>query len=301
MKHSLLAQTSDGKYVVTGITGQVGGAVARALLGAGLPVRGVVRDAAKGKLWQERGCEIVVAAMDDSAALAAAFHQAEGVFILPPSVFDPAPDFAEARAMATVLKSALEAARPRQTVYLSTIGAQSPCSNLLSQHTLIEQTLRSIERPIAFLRPAWFMENCSWDVAPAMEKGIVPSFLQPLDRPFPMVATADIGRLGAELLQETWSGHRIVELEAAARVTPDQIAAEFAAALGKPIHMEVVPRLAWPQIFASQGMKNPAPRIAMLEGFNEGWIEFEQGQAGSRKGTTTLRTVIHELIRRAAS
>jgi hypothetical protein len=25
-------------------------------------------------------------------------------------------------------------------------------------------------------------------------------------------------------------------------------------------------------------MKNPTPRIQMLDGFNEGWIEFESGE-----------------------
>ena len=28
-------------------------------------------------------------------------------------------------------------------------------------------------------------------------------------------------------------------------------------------------------------MKNPTPRIQMLDGFNEGWIEFESGKANS--------------------
>jgi NAD(P)H dehydrogenase (quinone) len=55
------------------------------------------------------------------------------------------------------------------------------------------------------------MENSAWDVASATKNGVIPSFLQPLDKPVPMVATADIGRVAAELLRETWSGHRIVE------------------------------------------------------------------------------------------
>ena len=36
-------------YAITGITGKVGGALADALLEAGLPVRAVVRDVAKGE------------------------------------------------------------------------------------------------------------------------------------------------------------------------------------------------------------------------------------------------------------
>jgi hypothetical protein len=63
------------------------------------------------------------------------------------------------------------------------------------QPTVIEQALSDLPMPITFLRPAWFMENCRWDVVPACEQGVIPSFLQPLDKPVPMVATADIGKL----------------------------------------------------------------------------------------------------------
>jgi NAD(P)H dehydrogenase (quinone) len=60
----------------------------------------------------------------------------------------------------------------------------------------------------------------------------------------------------------------------------------------------MVPRETWESLFKSQGMKNPTPRIRMLDGFNEGGIEFENGQAGSRKGTAALKTVLRSLIER---
>jgi uncharacterized protein YbjT (DUF2867 family) len=142
------------------------------------------------------------------------------------------------------------------------------------------------------------MENSSWDISPARQRGVIPSFLQPLDKPVPMAATADIGRVAAELLQETWKGHRIVELEGPQRVTPNEIAATFADLLDSPVRMEVVPRATWEPLFRSQGMKNPTPRIRMLDGFNEGWIEFESGQAGSQKGRVALKTVLRSLIER---
>jgi len=44
-------------YAVTGITGKVGGAVARTLLSAGQQLRAVVRDAKKGKSWLFVGWE----------------------------------------------------------------------------------------------------------------------------------------------------------------------------------------------------------------------------------------------------
>jgi NAD(P)H dehydrogenase (quinone) len=285
-------------FAVTGITGNVGAEVARNLLAAKRPVRAVVRDRGKAESWEKRGCGIAQADINDAQALTAAFREAEGVFVLVPPNFDPAPDFSEARAIGETLRSAISAARPGRVVYLSTIGAQAAQSNLLSQHTIIEQALGDLPVPITFLRPGWFMENSAWDVAPARDTGVIPGFLQPFDKHVPMVSTADIGKVAAELIQETWNGKRVVELEGPHRVTPDEIAGIFADLLGRPVRMEAVARDSWESLFKSQGMKNPAPRIRMLDGFNEGWIEFEGGEAGSRKGTVEIRTVLRNLIER---
>jgi len=282
-------------FAITGITGQVGGEVARNLLAAHQTVRAVVRDIGKGKAWAECGCHLVTADINDGAALTDAFKDVDGVFVVVPPNFDPSPDFREAQAVAATLASALDAARPDKVVYLSTIGAQATRSNLLTQHTIIEQALRKLSMRITFLRPGWFMENSRWDVAPA-KNGAIYSFLQPLDKPVPMVATADIGHLAADLIQETWNGHRVVELEGPHRVTPNEIAAGFANLLGRPVKVDAVKRETWESLFRSQGMRNPEPRIQMLDGFNEGWIEFEGKEGGPRKGKVALDTVLRTLI-----
>jgi NAD(P)H dehydrogenase (quinone) len=284
-------------FAVTGITGNVGGEVARNLLAAGQPVRAVVREVGKGETWTKLGCDLVEADINDASALTTAFRGVDGVFVLVPPNFDPSPDFREARAIAATLRSAIEAARPGRVVYLSTIGAQATQSNLLTQHSIIEQALGESSMPISFLRPGWFMENSIWDVAPA-RNGMISSFLQPLNKPVPMVATADIGRVAAQLIQTTWNGRSVVELEGPHRVTPKEIAATFADLLGRPVKTEAVPRQTWESLFKSQGMKNPLPRIQMLDGFNEGWIEFQSGESGSRKGKIELRTVLQRLIER---
>jgi len=286
-------------YAITGITGQVGGALANTLLAAGLPVRAVVRDAAKARPWADKGCEIAHADMKDAVALTSAFTNADGVFILPPPEFDPAPGFPEARAVITAVRTALDAARPRKVVCLSTVGAQATQPNLLTQRTLMERELGDLTIRMTFLRPAWFMENFAWDVACARDSGVISTFLQPVDKPFPMIASADVGRVAAELLQEDWDGQRIVELEAAQRVTPNDAAAAFARIFSRPVRAEAVPRESWGSLFKSQGMKDPMPRIQMLDGFNEGWIEFEHGEAGSMKGRISLETVLRGLVEAA--
>jgi uncharacterized protein YbjT (DUF2867 family) len=150
--------------------------------------------------------------------------------------------------------------------------------------------------PVTFLRPGWFMENAAWDVASARDQGVVPSFLQPLDQPVPMVATADVGRVAAQLLQQSWNGVRVVELEGPQRVTPLDIADTFARILGRVVVAEVVQRHTWEALFRSQGMKHSIPRISMLDGFNEGWIAFEGQQADIVKGEVELETVLRALV-----
>jgi NAD(P)H dehydrogenase (quinone) len=283
-------------FAITGITGNVGGALARTLLDAGLPVRAVVRDAGRARPWAERGCEIACASMDDSAALAAAFEGAEGVFILLPPQFDPAPGFPEARRIINAVRTALARARPAKVVCLSTIGAQADEANLLTQLTLMEAALRTLALPVTFVRPGWFMENTAWDIDAACEHGVLHSFLQPSERPVPMVATADVGRIAAELLQETWTGVRTVELEGPHRVSPADIARALARLLHREVRVNPVARDTWHDLFLSQGMRHPLPRMRMLDGFNEGWIDFEG--ATPRKGRIELDTVLRALLDR---
>jgi uncharacterized protein YbjT (DUF2867 family) len=282
-------------FAVTGITGQVGGAAARALLAKGCAVRAVVRDSNKATYWAKQGCEIAVADMYVAKSLETAFHGTDGVFVMLPAYFDPSPDFRESRAAISALRSALFEANPLKIVCLSTIGAQSERPNLLGQLRVLEQELRTLPIPVTFLRPAWYMENFSWDISSARETGLIPSFLQPLDKLFPMVATEDVGSTAAELLLDSLTGLRVVELEGSARVSPQQAAETIGRLLGRQVQMETVPRDTWESLFLSQGMKNPTPRIQMLDGFNEGWIEFE---GETRKGRLALKNVLASIIDR---
>lgn len=279
-------------YVITGITGKVGGALAHHLIEAGQPVRAVMRDAGKANYWAELGCEIALARMEDAQALTEAFRGATGVFILPPSDFDPLPDFPAARAVIAAVSQALQAAAPKKVLCLSTIGAQALELNLLTQRTLMEQALSALDLPVTFLRPAWFMENALYDVIAARETGVIHSFLQPLDKAVPMIATADIGALAAQLLQQDWAGRRVVELEGQ-WVSPNDIARSLTQILGRDVRAEVVERDTWEALLRAQGAQNPTPRMRMVDGFNEGWICFEHDQV--LKGSTSLDSVLRKL------
>lgn len=277
---------------ITGITGQVGGALARLLRAQGHAVRGVLRDRSKSAAWLAQGATVALADMADAGALTAAFTGADHVFVLLPPNFDPSPGFPETRAIVAALDTALRATRPASIVCISTVGAQATQENLLSQLGLLERTLGELPLPITFLRPAWYLENVRWDLAPARATGVVPSFLQPVDRAIPMVATADVAAVAAELLLAPARGRRVVELEGPARISPDDLAGLLSHAVGRPVRMSAVPRARWHELLVSQGMRNPAPRIRMLDGFNDGWIDFA---SSPRKGTTTAAEVVQSL------
>jgi uncharacterized protein YbjT (DUF2867 family) len=131
-------------------------------------------------------------------------------------------------------------------------------------------------------------------VASARDDGVLPSFLQPLDRAIPMAAVADIAATAADLLTQSWSKGRIVELTSA-EVSPNTAAAAFAMLLGHDVVAQAVPRETWGTLFKTQGMQDPVPRIQMLDGFNEGWLTF-QDPPNVVQGSTSLETVLHGML-----
>jgi uncharacterized protein YbjT (DUF2867 family) len=286
-------------YAIMGITGQVGSAAARHLLDNGQLVRAIVRDKAKAAFWVARGAEIAIADWSDADALAAAFHHVDGVFVMLPANFAPSPDFAEPRALVQTLTAALRRAQPPKVVALSSIGAQHLRDlGLITQLHLLEQALDALPLPRAHVRAAWFMENIRWDVAQAQHQGRLLSYLQPLDRAIPMVSTDDIGRTIAGTLVETWFGRRVIEVEGPRRYSPLDMAQALAAVLEHDVETTAVPREQWIARFENEGMPvdRTGPRVAMLDGFNSGWIGFENGTTEHVRGNIPLGYVADELV-----
>jgi NAD(P)H dehydrogenase (quinone) len=289
-------------FAITGVTGQVGGAAARALLDAGHAVRAVLRDKSKAAAWVDLGAEVAIAEVEDTEAMQAAFAGTEGVFVMVPPNFAPQPGYPEARAAAVSLARVLAAVAPQRVVALSSIGGQRESGlGLITQVHILEEALAALPIPTAILRPTWFMENSLWDIAPARETGTVASFLQPLDRAYSMVATADIGRVIAATLVQAWQGRRVIEIEGPQRYTQNEVASLLGDVLGRKVQAQAVPREQWEALFQSQGAAWPVPRIEMIDGFNSGWIEFEEAGVNERViGETPYETVLAELAKRVS-
>lgn len=287
-------------YAVLGATGRVGGAAARDLLAQGRQVRVIVRDEAKSAGWTRLGAEAAVADLGDTEALKAAFAGAEGIFVMIPPVFYPASaDFPETQAVLAALLPALESVPEAKIAALSSVGGHLESGlGIIGQSHMLEEALRRLRNPVALIRAAWFMENAQWDIPQARSEGRIEHCLYPLDRPIPMVSTADIGSAAAALLQESWQGLRVIELEGPQPYSPEDIASTLGDLLIQPVQASSIPREEWEAAFIRQGAVpgTSGGRIEMLEGFNSGWIDFERRGTERRTGERTLKEALARLI-----
>jgi uncharacterized protein YbjT (DUF2867 family) len=286
-------------YAITGISGRVGGTIAENLLAQGEQIRAIVRNAEKAARWRDRGAEIAVADVDDPNALAPAFAGTDGVFLMIPPNFAPAPGFPETRKTLASYHAALAKTLPKKAVYLSSIGAeQNSGLGLITSSHLLEQTLGDLPIAHAFLRAGWFMENHDWDVTTAKSEGRIFSHLYPLERKFSLVATADIGRAGADVLRQEWTGTRYIEVAGPEQYSPNDIARAFTTALRRTIEAVAVPRDRWTEFFVEQGMPEgrTEPRAEMVDGFNSGWIHFGVPGTEHITGSAGLTSVVAKLV-----
>ncbi|QSQ21552.1 NAD(P)H-binding protein [Pyxidicoccus parkwayensis] len=262
-------------FLVSGITGKVGGAAARRLLEEGHRVRALVREPLKAAEWSRKGVDVRKGDFNDVAAVAEAMEGVEGAFLMLPPVLAPGADFTEAKAMSASLCEALRRAPPQRVVVLSSFGSQQGRGlGLITATHLLEEALDGLPLPTAYIRAGSFLDNYVYGLGRVASTGYLDSFFAPTSRSVPMVGTTDIGNQVARLLSGNWSGRRIVEL--GTRFSPDDIARAMSEVLGRPVLARPIPRDAWA---ASMGAMGMAPGTTgayeeMLDSINSGWIDF---------------------------
>ncbi|WP_321878824.1 NAD(P)H-binding protein [Paraburkholderia bannensis] len=238
-------------FAIVGATGKVGYATASALRRAGLPVRGIVRDAAKGNRLREIGCDIAVADLHDTAGLATAIGDASGVQVILPS--DPrATDTAlNMRQLIESLANALEQTRPLRILAVSDYGAHVAHDiGMPSLFRAFEARLGQLHGQKLILRSAEHMENWGRALPAAMASGVLPSFQEPLDMGCPTISAPDLGHIAADLWLRPASDKdnkdiEIVHAEGPRRYSARDVAAALGQLLGRAIDVRAVPRSQW--------------------------------------------------------
>jgi uncharacterized protein YbjT (DUF2867 family) len=301
-QENFMTASSTLPYAVFGVTGRTGAAAADALLRAGHAVRVVVRDAAKGRPWAERGAEIALADLTDPDSMTSALSGVQGAYVVNPQQYGRDDLFEMADLVATTTaRAAREAGVPR-LVALSSVGAdRDGGTGWIGMNRLFEQRLGEAGIPAVFLRAAYFMENWAPLIAHAVRTGTLPAFLAPAERAIPMVATADVGATAAALLVEEWTDSSAVTLAGPRDYSPNDVAAVVSGALGKPVDVAVLPEAQWPQALADARFSNAALAgfVEMTRGLNDGHIGMASDpRAVGRLGRTPLERVAVDLVRR---
>ena len=278
-------------FLITGITGKVGGAAARHLLSKGKQVRALVRDPAKAAAWSTKGVELVQGDWADPLAITRALDGVVAAYLMMPPIQTPSRDFREAKAIIASYTQALATSAPPKLVALSSMGSEKSSGlGLITATHLLEQALGKEPFPVAFVRAGSFFENYLFGLQ-AAQGGTLPIFYAPTDRKLPMIATEDIGAEIANLLTSEWSGKRFIEL--GSMVSADDLAAAMGQALGRDVKAQAIPRQAWAGALQQMGM--PAGGTwafeEMVEGVNSGWIGLGVEGIEHIEGTTSARDV----------
>jgi uncharacterized protein YbjT (DUF2867 family) len=286
-------------FVVTGASGNTGSVVAETLLAAGVKVRVVVRDAAKGEPWKKRGAEVALAAFDDAAALTRAFAGASGLYLMTPPLTLSPDMIAERAPMIAALTKAAKDAKVPHIVALSSVGAQHAAGTgpIVSLYAL-EQGLAASGAKVTLLRPGYFADNWAEVIPLAVAQGILPSTLAP-ERKIPMPSTRDIGRIAASALLHPPAKSQILGLAGPSDVSPADVAAALAKLLGKPLQVAPVP--AGERDAALQAAGLPARTAAlyaeMCDAVDRGFVDYE-GIEIMKRGSETLAETLQRLLPR---
>ncbi len=286
-------------YAITGASGRTGSAAAKALLDRGLPVRVILRDPTKGAVWHDRGAEVAIADLADVDAMTAAFADTSGAYIVSPQQYGRGDLFERAIVIAETVEEAVRRAAVPRVVALSSVGAgEDHGIGWIAMNRSLERALGRLPIPVAFLRAAYFMENWQPMIQQAMSTGRLPSFLAPLHRAIPMVATADIGLIAADVLQQEWQGQRVIDLAGPADYFPADVASSLSHQVGRNVDAVAIAEEDWAAALDGAGMSNAAFKgfVEMTRGLNSGHIAFGNSVGHERiSGTTSLDHAIAEL------
>jgi uncharacterized protein YbjT (DUF2867 family) len=271
-------------FVVLGATGNTGSAVADTLLSWKQPVRIVVRSADKGAVWKAKGTEIAVASLDDVSSLIKAFEGAKGVYLLVPPNYGASAWLTDQRARMDRAAEAVKNSGIGHVVFLSSIGGHiAEGTGPIRAARYGEQALGESVKNLTILRPCYFMENWVPVIGAARANGVLPTFIAPPAK-IPMIATDDIGRIGAECLIAGGQGRQIVEMAGPEEYSPAQAAAVLGLLLGRTVTAQHAPLSAVVPTFKSFGFSDEAAKL-----FEEMYTSFSKGAIGYEHPVSLVR------------
>ncbi|TIW32939.1 MAG: NmrA/HSCARG family protein [Mesorhizobium sp.] len=233
--------TTKRDILVTGATGQQGGAVALALLAKGHSVKALTRspDGKAARQLAAAGAEIVAGDLFDAASIIEAARGVDTMFLM--GTMTEAGMEEETR-QGILAADAAKSAGVGHLVYSSVADANKKTGiPHFESKNLVEQHIERLGIPYTISAPVAFMENFAapWSLG-ALAQG-THAFAVPAKRPLQLVALADIGAFVAALAErrERVFGKRFDF--AGDELSGEEQAKVLSQAIGRPICYQEIP------------------------------------------------------------
>jgi uncharacterized protein YbjT (DUF2867 family) len=229
---------SERTILITGVTGQQGGAVAQALEGRGFRLRGLTRkpDGDRAAALARHGVEIVEGDLDDEATLRRALAGAWGVF----AVQNTAEAGVEREEAQGKRLAALAREAEVQNYVYTSVGSAHRRTGIphFDNKGRIEETVRGLHFPShVILRPVFFMENL---FAPFSLQGSTLAWALGPNTRLQMIAVEDIGWFGARAFTDAALNGREIDIAGDVR-TLRESAEILTEAINRPIAFAQTP------------------------------------------------------------
>jgi uncharacterized protein YbjT (DUF2867 family) len=228
--------------LVTGATGQQGGAVARELIAAGYLVRAMTRkpEGEPAKALKKLGADVVQGDLDDERSLERALAGQWGAFAVQ-NTWEAGVEKEEVQGKR--FAKLARAAGIQHLVYTS-VGSADKKTGIphFDNKWRVEETVRAAGFPsFTIIRPVFFMENFTspW-YKPGLDEGKLAFSLKP-ETKLQMIAVADVGKYGRWAFDnhEALNG-RAIDIASDERTMPDA-AAVLGKAMGRKVEFVRVP------------------------------------------------------------
>ena len=252
------------KILVTGATGNVGGAVIANLITLGANVRALVRDESKVQGLKDAGVEVVIGDLLTPETLDAAFRGVHKVFLVTPVS-------ANSGSMASNGIAAAKRTGSPHIVRLSAIAAQdSPATRIGGQQAQTDAELEASGLPYTILRPHFFMQNTLMAAQSVGSDGLV--YMPFKESRIGMIDVRDIAEVVVKALTEDGHQGKTYTLTGPASISFHEVAASLSTAVGKDVQYVDVPPEAAREAFLGMGL----PEF-VADGYLELFKDFTEG------------------------
>ena len=275
------------KIAITTPTGHIGHRLTEILLERGADLVLLARNPEKVRDFAQKGATVRQGTLDDQKFVVEATKGTDALFWLTPADYQSQDLRAFQNRLGKAAGLAVRENKIPRVVNLSSVGAQhgsgtGPVDGLYD----VEKILDEAAENVTHLRPAYFFENYFMALEAIRAGGQV---FMPVsgEVPMSMIGTRDVAQVAADqLLDTTWSGRNVIELEGSSRLSFAEAAEQIGKGIGRPVqHVEVGEDQTRP-FLKQAGLSDSVAELmlGLYRGIGSGRVAFE------KEGTTHLDT-----------